>query len=562
MDIKQSARNFCNAGFFIPPKMKRRFRNLLASAGRYVNEYALPIAKQAIIRLRTMTFMLFGNIRDMKKSLPIINWHRICDFLGRYVQLRHRHVITRAGHLRLRYSLFVAGALISLVFTAGFSAVSSAVNTPANGNTAGQVSLLAPSLKMNVNPAPALQEDTAAVPLDADSTASEKKENFVQTGLAQKAAMKEAEEKTFTIGKGDTLAGVLQKAGMTASDSYKIVQAIEPQYDPRKLKPGQKIYLKLPAIETPSRPVEEIRVVIDPLQTVMVKPDDEGRFRSSLAQKNVETRLIAKTSNIETSLYGSAIRDGIPVSVIADAIHIFSWDVDFQRDIRHGDVIDVMYEQLETPEGMKIKTGNIIYARLDVNGQNIAVYRYELENGAVDYFNGEGVSVRKALMKTPIDGARLSSGYGMRKHPVLGYTKMHKGVDFAAARGTPIYAAGDGTVEKASAWGGYGNYIRIRHNADLKTAYAHLKGFAKGISAGKRVKQGQVIGYVGTTGRSTGPHLHYEILQGGRQVNPRTIDMPRGETLKGQELQRFLASADKIRRQYASLAGKVKYARR
>ena len=195
---------------------------------------------------------------------------------------------------------------------------------------------------------------------------------------------------------------------------------------------------------------------------------------------------------------------------------------------------------------MPVRTGDVIYASMTLSGKTKAYYRYTPKSGITDYFDEQGRSVRKTLMRTPVDGARLSSGFGARRHPVLGYTKMHKGVDFAAPRGTPIMAAGDGVVERANRYGGYGNYLRIRHNSELKTAYAHIHRFAKGVSAGSRVKQGQIVAYVGSTGRSTGPHLHYEVLQNMKQVNPLSIKVAAGEILKGSELKRLAAARSTI----------------
>ena len=192
----------------------------------------------------------------------------------------------------------------------------------------------------------------------------------------------------------------------------------------------------------------------------------------------------------------------------------------------------------------------MLYATLILGGKRIELHRFTPESGRTDYFGPDGQSVRKTLMRTPIDGARISSGFGRRKHPVLGYTKMHRGTDFAASRGTPVYAAGDGVIERSSRNGAYGNYIRIRHNGTYKTAYAHLNGYAKGIRSGARVKQGQVIGYVGTTGRSTGPHLHYEVHVNGKQVNPRKIKMPSGEKLKGKDLEAFAAARHELQQLY------------
>lgn len=212
-----------------------------------------------------------------------------------------------------------------------------------------------------------------------------------------------------------------------------------------------------------------------------------------------------------------------------------------------------MYEQFRGENGDVVHQGNIHYAKLTLRDKGVPLYRYTTTKGNLDYFNAKGESVRKTLMRTPIDGARLSSRFGKRKHPILGYTRMHSGVDFAAPRGTPIYAAGNGTVVQSGRNGGYGNYVRIRHNGTYQTAYAHLSKFARGARRGARVRQGQVIGYVGTTGRSTGPHLHYEVLRNGRQINPRSVRIPSGEKLKGAELKKFLAMRDARDVEFAQL---------
>lgn len=258
------------------------------------------------------------------------------------------------------------------------------------------------------------------------------------------------------------------------------------------------------------------------------------------------------------SLYGSAAKMGIPQSVVAQAIKIYSQNIDFQRDIRQGDKLEVMYDSYETEDGYVAKTGDVIYAKLTLNGREIPLYRYKDSSGRLDYYSPEGRSIRRTLMKTPIDGARMSSGYGMRRHPVLGYTKMHKGVDFAAPIGTPIFASGDGVIEKAGRFSSYGNYIRIRHNGQLSTAYAHLSRIK--VSPGARVRQGDVIGLVGNTGRSTGPHLHYEILVNGRHVNPNSVNLPVGENLQGKELKRFKQEVRGVEQQFAELYQGQKFA--
>jgi murein DD-endopeptidase MepM/ murein hydrolase activator NlpD len=249
---------------------------------------------------------------------------------------------------------------------------------------------------------------------------------------------------------------------------------------------------------------------------------------------------------IQSSLFEAGLEAGASQKALAELIRIFSFDVDFQRDIRKNDRFQMYYELYYTEDGRLARTGDIIYASMTLSGSQYSLYRFEDADGEVDYYNEKGQGVRKALLRTPINGARLSSGFGMRRHPVLGYSKMHKGVDFAAPPGTPIYAAGDGIVEKAGPFSSYGNYVRIRHNSEFKTAYAHMQGFAKGIKAGTRVKQGQVIGYVGTTGRSTGPHLHYEMLRADAQVNPLQVRFPSGKTLEGKELALFKQEREQI----------------
>ena len=242
--------------------------------------------------------------------------------------------------------------------------------------------------------------------------------------------------------------------------------------------------------------------------------------------------------------------------MLVELIRAYSWDVDFQRDIRSGDTFQVMYERVYDEHGNHVHSGNIRFAQLTLSGKRHPIYRYRSKDGDDDYFDERGQSARKALMRTPIDGARLSSGFGRRRHPILGYNKMHRGVDFAAPRGTSIYAAGNGTIIKAGRNGAYGIYIRIRHNNRYSTAYGHMKGLARSARRGKRVTQGQIIGYVGTTGRSTGPHLHYEILSNGRRTNPMKIKMPSGRKLKGGALAAFQAARASIDTAFSGLAPK------
>ena len=250
-------------------------------------------------------------------------------------------------------------------------------------------------------------------------------------------------------------------------------------------------------------------------------------------------------NTIKNNLYSSAINAGIEPNVIVEFARIFGFEVDFQRDIRKGDWFEILYEKFEDDNNKVRDTGKIIYASMFVNGEEINLYNFKYEK-MEDHYDISGKSITKSLMKTPINGARLSSSYGMRKHPILGYNKMHRGTDFAAPSGTPIMASGSGTVTRARWCGGGGNCVKIKHNSTYETIYAHMKAFAKGIKEGKKVKQGQIIGYVGSTGLSTGPHLHYEVIVNGKKVNSQKLKLPSGKILKGEERKQFELDRIKI----------------
>ncbi len=248
---------------------------------------------------------------------------------------------------------------------------------------------------------------------------------------------------------------------------------------------------------------------------------------------------------ISNNLYTSAINSGIEPNIIIEFARIFGFEVDFQRDIRKGDWFEIFYEKFEDDNNKVRDTGKIIYASMFVNGEEINLYNFKYKNDE-EYYDIKGKSITKSLMKTPINGARLSSSYGMRKHPILGYNKMHKGTDFAAPSGTPIMASGTGIVTRARWCGGGGNCVKIRHNSTYETVYAHMKAFARGVKEGKKVKQGQIIGYVGSTGLSTGPHLHYEVIVNGKKVNSQRLKLPSGKILKGEARKEFELKRIKI----------------
>lgn len=451
-----------------------------------------------------------------------------------YSGLRARYILTRSNRLRARYIAPVAVAALILPLTLSYPEAALPLQTD----------LTAPQSITSSNE----DFDISALHFSEESKPEPVKEK-----------PRTAYDKTLTIGSGDTIAGLLQKNGVNGSDAYDTVETLKEHFDPRKIRAGQKVTIHMKPLPESGYELASMDMKLDKLRDVTISKSEDG-FKSTLHEKETETKTFAGTTSIQTSIYSSAAKAGIPQSIVAEMIRVYSWNVDFQRDIRQGDKIEVLYEAETTEDGDVIKYGNVLYANLSVNGKELPMYRFTKKDGSSDFFDPKGMSIKKTLMKTPIDGARLSSGFGMRRHPVLGYNKMHKGVDFAAASGTPIYAAGDGKITYAGRKGGYGNYIQIRHNGTLRTAYAHMKGFKKGIGTGSYVKQGEVIGYVGTTGRSTGPHLHYEVLKNGVQVNPRSVDLPTGEELTGTDLANFKKERSNFDRLYASLTDGVKYA--
>ena len=368
--------------------------------------------------------------------------------------------------------------------------------------------------------------------------------------IVEAAPVPELIIKTDKVGRGESLAIVLRRAGLSNRENHLVIQALSENLDMRRIRQGQ-------IVEFAFDPEDETR-----LMQVRLQPDEErivyaerdgDSFSDRLETIALDRATIRAEGRISDSLYMAARRSLLPHEVIVELIHIYSFDVDFQREIRPGDRFEVYYEHYLNESGVPVKNGRILYANLTIQGKSMDLYRYiPTDDERPDYFAPDGQSARKALLRTPVDGARLTSGFGARKHPILGYTRMHKGLDFGARTGTPIRAAGDGVIERASRYGGYGNYIRIRHNGTYKTAYAHLHGYASGIRAGVRVQQGQIIGYVGSTGRSTGPHLHYEVLKDGTHVNPMKLKMPSGRKLDGEQFARFKQTIEQVQVEMAS----------
>jgi murein DD-endopeptidase MepM/ murein hydrolase activator NlpD len=360
--------------------------------------------------------------------------------------------------------------------------------------------------------------------------------------------------KKVIISSGDTLMKISTRVGLPQSVAYRAIRSLSKIYDPKNILPGQEIEFKFQQALA-SKSVNKLDLKAN-LTTIIFRPDShrefiiarnkKDQFNVKLLERPTETKVFLVKGRINSSLYLAAMKSGMPVTIIMEMIRVYSWDIDFQRSIRSGDTFELLYEAKVTTSGILTRYGNILYANLKLGKLSYPLYLFKTKNGSTDYFDSNGHSAQKALMRTPINGARLSSGYGTRRHPILGFNKMHRGVDFAAPSGTPIFAAGSGTIVYRSRNGSYGNYIRIRHNSQYSTAYAHLSKFNRNVTKGSRVRQGQIIGYVGTTGRSTGAHLHYEILRRGRQINPMRVKMPSGRRLKGPNLLKFQISKDQV----------------
>ena len=347
----------------------------------------------------------------------------------------------------------------------------------------------------------------------------------------------------FKVQPGDTFKKLLNQLNITKNEKDKILKKILKQKYANKLKRNQEIIFKIDK----KKPYKVLKFSIEISKTKSVqftRNIQSDNFSYKEIQKNLIKKLFYKESEITNSLYASAIKNGIPPNIIIDFARIYGFQIDFQRDIWKNDSFQLLYETFVDDKKKVVETGNIIFAKLNLQGKDFPLYGFKTKEG-YDYFDNFGKSVRKSLMKTPINGARLSSKFGLRKHPILGYNKMHRGTDFAAPKGTPVMASGDGKIIRARWCGGGGNCIKIKHNSTYTTVYAHLSKFARITKEGVRVKQGQIIGYVGSTGMSTGPHLHYEVIENGRKINSQTLKLPSGKILKGK--QRKLFEIEKIR---------------
>jgi len=356
----------------------------------------------------------------------------------------------------------------------------------------------------------------------------------------------------YYLQEGETFTGALKQADLQDDEINDVVNIISKKIDLRKLNVGTLIETYTKSIND-KKIINEIIIYPDIEKKIYVKKVN-NKFVAGEDKKKLFSKLKLYEVEIHNSIYESLKKIDTPDEIIMEFVQLYSFDIDFQRDIRKGNKIKIFFEIYTDSQNNYIKSGNINFSEIILDDESYELYRFQSEGDEfVEYFNSDGKSATKALMKTPINGARLSSGFGMRKHPILGYNKKHQGVDFAAPTGTPIMAAGTGHIEFVGNNGGAGKYIRIKHLNGYKTSYSHLSKYASGIQKNVKVRQGQVIGYVGNTGLSTGPHLHYEVIFNGKRINPMKMKLPSGKQLKDKNLEIFLAEKERINAEVSEL---------
>jgi murein DD-endopeptidase MepM/ murein hydrolase activator NlpD len=350
------------------------------------------------------------------------------------------------------------------------------------------------------------------------------------------------EEYNHTVQNNDTLEKILKKYNISKTETNNLIKEIVKK-KLSNISAGSQVQI-ITKNERGYKQIISLFYPLDAITSVEVKRD-KNTFNVSKTVLKLNKKEIVLSNSIKNNLYSAAIEAGLEPNIIVEFANIFGFEVDFQRDIRRGDTFEVYYEQFVDDDNIVRRTGKIIYASMFVNNKEISLYNFKYNN-ETGFYDVDGKSVIKTLMKTPVNGARLSSSFGMRKHPILGFNKLHQGTDFAAPTGTPIMASGNGVVVMAQKYKGYGNYILLKHNSTFKTAYAHLSKYGRGVRRGVRVTQGQIIGYVGSTGMSTGPHLHYEVIKNGKKINSQRLKLPTGKILNNEARNKFEVERIKI----------------
>ena len=388
----------------------------------------------------------------------------------------------------------------------------------------------------------------SAPPLAPEAVAALQHAAFTQSAMIQ-PEWDRPENVPLKVQRGETLEQAVQRAGVTREEARQAVAALGQAMDTVHIKAGMAFDAAIARPRAERGPARLIGLSMrtGPATAITLSRSFDGALRLRALEEEVRQEVTVADGEIRGSLYQSAAKLGATPEIVAQVAKLFAHKIDF-REMQPGDDFKLVFGRKVTESGRTVAIGELEYAEL----KGVKFYRFERSDGGVDYFDENGKNIKGFLLRTPIDGARMTSNFGLRRHPVLGYARAHQGVDFGAGHGTPILAAGDGVVVKASRWGGYGNYVQIRHSGGWETGYAHVSRYAKGIKPGAKVRQGQVIAYVGSTGLSTGPHLHYEVWQRGKRVNPVGVKVPQGTVLAGAELARFKAQKERIHRLLAN----------
>lgn len=388
--------------------------------------------------------------------------------------------------------------------------------------------------------------EPAAPPLDPQALAALQSQAFAQSETQPGFARPENVE--VKVRRGETLEAAVARAGVTAQEAHDVVSVLGSAFDTVNIKAGLAFEAAVarPEDRRGSARLIGLSMRTSPVTAITVSRTFDGALRLRELEEKVNHETTVAVGEMQGSLYESAARAGATPAVTAEVVKLFAHKLDFSRDIKPGDDFSLVFDRTVTESGRTIEVGDLLYAEIEAKGQKTRFYRFDRGDGKSEYFDENGKNIKGFLLRTPVDGARMTSGFGMRRHPVLGYTRAHKGVDFGAGTGTPILAAGDGVVLEARRWSGYGNWLRIRHGNGWDTGYGHISRYAKGIRAGMRVRQGQVVAYVGSTGLATGPHLHYEVWKNGQRVNPVGAKVPQGSALGGRELAAFKAQKARI----------------
>ena len=456
----------------------------------------------------------------------------------------------------IRFNWFVLGAMFGVGSSFFMNFLVSSVVIPQYETFAGRART--GSIDIAESATDATRRAAASILAHNDKAISEVAAKAVATAEVEVASLAPIypRDVAVKVTSGDTLLDMLIEQHVQEQEAHKVIAALRKQFNPSTLRVGQNISMTLARHETVGdrAAVKELAIKLPNLSTVELERLQDGSFSVANVKEPTTRELRRASGTVRSSLFQAAYDAGIPSGTMNELVAAFAYDVDFQREIHPGDTIEVLTEREVTADGRVGATGKASYAKLTLRGKAHEIYRFKNSIGTESWYTAKGESVKKSLLRTPVNAARISSGFGMRRHPVLGYGRMHRGIDFAASTGTPILAAGDGVIKTAGWSRGYGNYVKVQHNGTYATAYGHASRIAKGIRPGVRVKQGQIIAYVGSTGMSTGPHLHYEIHQNGIQVNPAQQRFNTAVALAGRELQNFKSLTTNTKSQFSRLA--------